>query len=379
MRPQGRGRGRGRGRGQSGGRGNAPNQAPSVPAAAPGAESDNESPEVGVAHTPEPATDRESDCACGMCGMLVGDDAIGCDRCSAWFHPSEICSGLPQDAISLITVHQVDNSVLFVCTGCRINPGTGSWSNASRRRGSSKADGEQEAMIKQLYLTVKGLCASVASLTSKFDTLMTAKGGSADQTSPMPSQPLQGPSAPSGLATLTAPNQPLNQSNQYRSMIRQEIKEVREREKRKDSIIVRGLTASSPGDVVTEFGDITSMLIGTRVALTDIVRIPDHPELIRAKIPDEEKRKQVLEKAKTLKGSRYDGVFIRRDLTYAQRLELKLRREGQVQPGAEQRTGRTQTQPTRPTNQIQPTPAEQGPPNPEGRHDPHPSQGQSNE
>ena len=154
------------------------------------------SPEVGVANSSEPATDAENDCACGMCRMLVGNNGIGCDRCSAWFHPTEICSGLPQEAISLISVHQVDNSVLFVCTGCRINPGTGSWSQASRRRGSDKAEGEQEMMIKQLYLTVKGLCASVACLTSNLDTLMAAKGDNADETSPMPSQPLHGSPPP---------------------------------------------------------------------------------------------------------------------------------------------------------------------------------------
>ena len=87
-------------------------------------------------------------------------------------------------------------------------------------------------------------------------------------------------------------------------------------------------------DTIAEFEEITNMMTGSPVTLTDLVRIPDHPELVHAKILDEGKRRLVLEKAKTLKGSRYDGVFIRRDLTYAQRHELKIRRERQPQETA---------------------------------------------
>ena len=42
---------------------------------------------------------------------------------------------------------------------------------------------------------------------------------------------------------------------------------------------------------------------------------------------DSEQRALVLDKAKTLKGSQYDHVYIRRDLTFNQRQELKARRE----------------------------------------------------
>lgn len=366
----------GRGRG---GRGRGSNPALASHTPVPDAQSNNVNPDVATAPAPLSEADGKSECACGMCGVMVGEEGIGCDRCSAWFHPTEICSGLPREAISLITVHQADNSVLFVCTGCRINPGTGAWSTKpSRRRGSDKAD-EQEMMIKQLYLTVKGLCASVASLTSKFDALMSAKGSSEVQTSSMPSQLHRGSPTSHGTlpTTQTAPEHHSQQPSQYRSVIRQEIKELREREKRKDSVIVRGLTSSTLGDVVKEFGEITSTLIGSRVVLSDVVRIPDHPELIRAKITDEGKRKQILEKAKTLKGSRYDGVFIRRDLTYAQRQELKLRREGQGHRNAEQHPDRSQTPHL--TNQAQQTPAVEGPSDPDRGRDPHPSQEPSNE
>ena len=41
--------------------------------------------------------------------------------------------------------------------------------------------------------------------------------------------------------------------------------------------------------------------------------------MFRAKITSDEQRKQVLNSAKTLKGTQYDKVYISRDLTRAQR------------------------------------------------------------
>ena len=330
---------RGRGRGKAGGAngrvepGNSSQDTQAVGGAGPG--------------TVQPIADEEAECACGMCGVLVADSGIGCDRCSEWFHPTEMCTGLPQEAISLIAAHQTDNSVLFVCTGCRVNPGTGSWTKAGRGRNS-----DQEAMIKQLYLTVKGLCGTVASLTSKFDTLIEAQRQQGARQASLPNSVSQGSSEPitqgqrAFESRAKAPILPHQEIIEYRTMIRQEVKELREREKRKDSIVVRGLTSTTLADVTTEFEEISSMMIGSSVTLTDIVRIPDHPELYRAKILDEGKRKLILEKAKTLKGSRYDGVFIRRDLTYAQRQELKMRRERQLhETGLRTQSGHNSTRP----------------------------------
>ena len=71
---------------------------------------------------------------CGMCEREVGNSAIGCDRCSDLFCPSEMCTGLPENAIALISSLRDENSVLFVCTGCRVNPGPGTWTEAPTRK-----------------------------------------------------------------------------------------------------------------------------------------------------------------------------------------------------------------------------------------------------
>ena len=63
------------------------------------------------------------------------------------------------------------------------------------------------------------------------------------------------------------------------------------------------------------------------MTLEDVVRIPSETDLYRGKIKDDSTRKLILDKAKNLKGStQFGSVFIRRDLTYNQRMELRARR-----------------------------------------------------
>ena len=110
------------------------------------------------------------------------------------------------------------------------------------------------------------------------------------------------------------------------SDVRRELRELLERDKRRESVIIRGLSASSPAALVTKFGEMTEKVMGFRVELTAVVPIPNHPDLWRAKIMCNDDRKRVLDGAKKLCGTEYKDVYIRRDLTYAQRGELRQRR-----------------------------------------------------
>ena len=80
--------------------------------------------------------------------------------------------------------------------------------------------------------------------------------------------------------------------------------------------------SNSPPGMTTEFGDISSTMMDTRVTLTDVVKIPNSAWLWQAKVLNLEHRELVLVKAKNLTGTRYDHIFIRKDLTYTQ-MELK--------------------------------------------------------
>lgn len=292
----------------------------------------------GAARTGDASKHEHDVCHCGMCEAAVNDSAIGCDRCNAWFCPSEICTGLPETAIALISSLREDNCVLFVCTGCRVNPGSGAWAEAPSTRskkGSKEKDNENETTgLKQLYMTVKALTSEMAKLSAKLDEV-TTKGSmsfaqaTATPTSQMLPETQRLAPSPQDFPVLPPPagGARVSADMSYRKAIREEVLEVREREKRRFSVVIKGLSARTPDTIATEFGEITSVMMGCRVSLTDIVRIKDHPELCRGKIMDSEQRSLVLDKAKTLKGSQYDHVYIRRDLTFNQRQELKARRE----------------------------------------------------
>lgn len=182
-------------------------------------------------------------------------------------------------------------------------------------------------------MTVKGLTAEMAKLTVKLEaaisqgSLSYAKVVSQSESQPQPRQ--QDGGSYEGGSGVQRHSQNADIHPDYRSVVRQEIRELREREKRRFSLVIRGLMSNSPAGVTAEFGDITSTMMGTRVTLTEVVKIPNNVGLWRAKVLNLEHRELVLEKAKNLKGTQYDHIFIRKDLTYTQRMELKQRRESQ--------------------------------------------------
>ena len=282
-----------------------------------------ENPSSSESGVPTQSQDKSSTPghSCGMCGHEVGDDAIGCDKCSNWVHPTEMCSGLPKDAISTIANLRGD-AILFVCTNCRVKSSN---TGISTRQGGTSGSGNDQ-LIQQLFLSVKGICSAVMELTSRMDRAFSGMQASAP---PVPlAQPQPQPSAQPRISATTSG------SDDYRSVIRQEMREMQERAKRKQSIIIKGLHAQSPRELAAKFGELSLGFTGVRVELSDIVPIPNHTDLYRAKILDDEDRKLVLERAKSLKDTEYKTVFIRRDLTYAQRQELRDRRaqraEGEV-------------------------------------------------
>ena len=281
-------RGRGRGKGAAG--------APVGPGIArdssPGASSN---PKDAVAEQGDGKEDTHSD-KCGMCKLVVGDEGIGCDRCTSWFHPSEMCMGLSKNSIHVIVESEDSDALLYLCTACRLNPGTGTWTKSKERR--PKTEDGQIQVIMQLFQTVKGLCSEVANLSEKINAVVDQKQGMdansaqpphdrmySEVTRRTPAQ-TQIP-APSMGPQLTQPPATLNE-NQYRSVASQEVREIQEREKRRSSLVIKGLASTSPAGVVTEFSDIAATMMGTRVTLTNVVRIPNNPGLWRAKLLDDD-------------------------------------------------------------------------------------------
>lgn len=264
--------------------------------------------EVGRTHSiDEPLSQVQTGGSCTQycvsCSKVADDAVIGCDSCERWVCSTVMCSGLPQQLLNAINEYSGDG-IQFICMQCRI----------SRQNSPSKSSQTQMMeLISQLFQQVQGICTTLQGLTDKV-TLLTSKPIPQPNPEPMPERTQH-------------PTQPPTKPDEYRAIIRDEVKEIREREKRRHSVIVKGLKVKSGAELIDKFGHMTVEVMGTAVSLSEVAPIPNHPDIFRAKIMNDDHRKLVLEKAKYLKDSSFHSVYVSRDLTYAQRAELFQRRQ----------------------------------------------------
>ena len=259
---------------------------------------------------------------CGTCEKKIGEDSIGCDECELWVHNTEMCSGLTQDMLDAIGRYN-GHGIKFVCMACRL-------------AGSSSKNDETHVieMVGQMFQQLKGICTVVQALAEQVKTLTTQIGDkmqgseSATHSQLPPTSQTQQPPLTYASVTASRTADPVMPSEDYRKIVREELRELDEQRKRKQSLVIRGLGASSANEAVTKFENLSQYLVNQKVSLTDVVRISSETDLYRGKVVDDELRKQLLDKAKQLKTSaQYSTVYIRRDLTYKQRQDLKAKRE----------------------------------------------------
>ena len=202
---------------------------------------------------------------------------------------------------------------------------------------------------------MKGICVAISDLTARLDAtlgqLSSNQSKSAATAVPPPPPP----------PTVDSPD-----LEHHRRQVREEVREVQEQAKRRQSVIIRGLGASSPSGADSSFTALSEKMFGTGVELTDVVAIPNHQDLYRAKILNEEHRRLILTRAKSLKGTEYGQVYIRRDLTYKQRQEIRDRfaaanHNTARTPQVQERLHATMTAPQ---NLLPQEPALQGPSHP---------------
>ena len=105
------------------------------------------------------------------------------------------------------------------------------------------------------------------------------------------------------------------------SAIRKEMRELYERDKRKCSIIIRGVTCLPLEGVRSLFGEICGYLDHGSIQLEELTRV--NSNICRAKVISSEERLRLLSNVSRLKDSPlYKNIFIQKDLTFAQRVEL---------------------------------------------------------
>ena len=228
-----------------------------------------------------------------------------------------MCSGLPQDLIDAIMKYD-GAGIQFVCMKCQVQ-------HVSARGDSPTSHTEPHLAetISHLYNQVKGICSALRELSNQVKALSSQQAKVSDHGAAVHARSQDtGPH----IQTQTNPQQPSNNLN-YRSMIREELKEQREREKRQSFIIVKGLAATSPSDFASKFTKLADDCMGLQVLTSEVFPITGHANFYRVRVNDDQSRKALLDKAKQLRGSQYERVYISRDLTYAQRTELFQRRQ----------------------------------------------------
>ena len=242
---------------------------------------------------------------CGVCNLIVGNDGIGCDQCSHWYHPSTQCTGLKLNTITCIQEEGGD-SIRYVCSECRCQPRV--QNPASTANLPTPGSELTQNAMGQLFEMVKSIAQSVALLSTKFESIIS-------------SNIVNSPHGQSGAVAT---------SNNTRDSLFAEFHEFDERKKRKESVIVRGIEAANEAEFITIFGRISSVVLGRSIAPDNVVCINHQANLYRIKISDSETRRNILINAKKLKeNNNYKNVFLSRDLTYLQRQDLRARRARQ--------------------------------------------------
>lgn len=281
---------------------------------------------------------------CGTCSRDPGDNPIGCDDCEVWVHGTEMCSGLPMDLIEAI-LNYGGEGIKFICMRCRLKPPSPSGDGAGSSAATDKDQSHLVGTMQQMFQQFRGMCNIISDLSDEMKCLAKAIKSPPAQSLGQATEPAPPPPGPD-------PSPKAAEQPAIRAVIAEELREIREREKRKQSIIIKGLRANSSAEVVHLFKDLSSTKLGCEVTLSDVSPIKDHAGMFRAKIMSDDQRKHILDNAKTLKGTRYDGVYISRDLTRAQRTVLFEKRQAK----RTQNPTTSEAPPPRPaTNQPPPT------------------------
>ena len=305
------------------------------------------------------------------CGLEVKKDhqGIECDICGMWYHI--VCQKMSKTAYNALSKHYA--ILAFICDRCRKRPnlsriqpkqavrdasvqttrapnGPGSCGapkpkssstaqtdevhpvTPTRTRNDSETLSQLASSMCQIETSIKEHNKLLAESKKILDTLTVGQSGSrptyADVTK---SQTQQAKSDTTHYNTRAQQvlsgfghNQSYDSSN-YRHIVRAELQEMEERKKRVSSLVVRGLRVSSAGEAAAKFSDIIFALTGERTQWTEVCRIRSDADLFRGNIHDSRVRKLILDEAKNLRDSEHSHVFIRRDLTYQQREELRAR------------------------------------------------------
>ena len=228
---------------------------------------------------------------CGTCGCRMDvASRVACSDCGMIFHADTICVGVSARSIQCL-LEEGGSAIRYFCCACRYS---------FKSRADDKIDGDcgKEGSFTQLLEMVGALAGQVRDLIKKVGSIDGNRvQGQTQHVNSLGSQALQS-----------------------------EIREFHEREKRKSSIIIRGLEVINKAGIQREMNKICQALNIKSVGLLNICSLSPKGTF-RATVEDNESRRTLLENVKRLKNVvEYRKVYINRDLTYQQRQQLKARK-----------------------------------------------------
>ena len=253
-----------------------------------------------------PESQMEASQQCGLCNLQTGDDAIGCDRCSIWFHPKTDCTGLSSNAISIIQ-NEGGDAIKFVCSVCRCK--------APKNKNPGQASSETNAALSQIFEIVKALAINVAQMSETINRLYLIN----DKPNTL------GVQSEGASGSVTSNTNFLTRRELY-----SELFEFEERKKRASSIVVKGINADDNNSFGTKFSEVCGFLLPEvdGEISGDVFCINRERKIYRVTMASKNHKAELVSKAKSLKDHpEYGNVFISRDLTFKQRQELKAKRD----------------------------------------------------
>ena len=247
---------------------------------------------------------------CGLCNSdsePVGSDGVVCEKCAKAYHPTPQCTGLYKNYIKMMQREGPYGAVRYCCSACRCNTNSAqarSLSN-SGNSDSETSDGGDNVTVSQLFVMVKSVVESVASLSTHVASLTTQVAA---------------------LAALGDTRQSPQPPPFSRDSLYAEMREFDERNKRRDSIIVKGSRAKTDPEIKTVVSRLGHLLLDSEVTTTDVYCVNKQSSMWRVTIKSREARDKLLTNSKNLRGTQMSDIYLSRDLTFKQREEQRAKR-----------------------------------------------------
>ena len=242
------------------------------------------------------------DVECRLCHTGISGRSVSCRGCKGSFHPDSLCLGVGGEVVSVL-LESYNGSVAYYCCDCRL--------------GDDELDDNRHAfrsVIDQLAKTVGELAREIKLLKqSEGRNTLSSESRAVNASS-------------NNLEPRISPLDLNSGSYQVDPDIMEHIREFKEREKRVDSIVLRGLGNVHLDEVRTKFSHICRLLRLEPITLTNLQRVGS-TSVYRGRISDGDKRRELLLNAHKLRHTaEFSHVFVNRDLTLVQRREIVSRR-----------------------------------------------------